>query len=172
MLFDSVNLFMRSKISAGILLYRKRLDELEVFLVHPGGPFWKNKDEGAWSIPKGENDSVGSGNDTLFDVARREFFEETSFRIEDCCKGELIELTPVKLKSGKIVYAWAVEGDIDAKKIVSNTILIEWPPNSKKQLEIPEVDKGAWFTIEEGKKQINLGQVPLLQELATLLAQG
>jgi predicted NUDIX family NTP pyrophosphohydrolase len=145
------------KISAGILLYRFNAKKPEVFLVHPGGPFWKNKDEGAWSVPKGE---FAEDEDPL-KAAQREFEEETGIPVS----GNFISLTPVKLKSGKLVKAWALEKDMDPAAIKSNTFSLEWPPKSGKTIEVPEVDKAGWFTIEEAKKKINAGQMPLLAEL-------
>ena len=149
------------KQSAGILLFRKRNSNIEVFLVHPGGPYWKNKDIGAWSIPKGELEE----GDIPLERAQLEFKEETGIEID----GDFIELLPVKQKAGKIVYAWAVEGNIAADSIVSNTIPIEWPPRSGKKVEIPEVDKGAWFEIHIAQQKINPAQVDLLLQLAGLL---
>lgn len=149
------------KISAGILLYRRTGKSLEVFLVHPGGPYWKHKDTGAWSIPKGEAD----GESDYLAVARREFFEETSFRIEDCSRGEFIPLQPVKQKNGKTVYAFAAEGNLDAAQIRSETCFIEWPPRSGKQVEIEEVDRGEWFALDEARVKMNAGQVGLLDQL-------
>ena len=148
---------MTKKTSAGILLYRFR-DELEVFLVHPGGPFWAKKDLGAWSLPKGE---VGEGEDPLT-AAIREFTEETGFRVD----GEFRELRPVQQKGGKTVFAWAVEGDCDPAELRSNTFSMEWPPKSGRQQEFAEVDRGAWFTVAEARKRILAGQVGLLEELA------
>lgn len=147
------------KTSAGILLYRFNKKSLEVFLVHPGGPFWKNKDEGAWSIPKGE---YAEGEDPL-EAATREFKEETGLAVT----GKFIELNTVKLKSGKYVRAWALEKDIDPATIKSNTFLLEFPPKSGKKIEVPEVDKAGWFSITEARLKINAGQVPLLQELSS-----
>lgn len=147
------------KTSAGILLYRFNKKKTEVFLVHPGGPFWKNKDEGAWSIPKGEFEE---GEDAL-KAAIREFKEETGVSVT----GDFIPLNPVKLKSGKLVHAWALEKDIDATVIISNTFLLEWPPKSGKKIEVPEVDKAEWFSIAEARVKINAGQLPLLDELTT-----
>src|SRR5258706_810405 len=147
-----------SKTSAGILLYRIKNKLLEVLLVHPGGPFWKNKDEGAWSIPKGE---YAEDEDPL-KAAIREFTEETGFSIS----GDFIPLTTVKLKSGKHVKAWALQMDIDATAVKSNTFSLEWPPRSGKKIEVPEVDKADWYDLEEARKKINAGQVPLLEELA------
>jgi len=146
-----------AKISAGILMYRKRDGQLQVFLVHPGGPLWAKKDLGAWSVPKGETDP---GEDPL-SAARREFGEETGVKIS----GRVIQLSSVKLKSGKVVQAWAVEGDCDPETIRSNTFLMEWPPRSGRQQEFPEVDRAAWFELAEAKEKINEGQVPLIEEL-------
>lgn len=146
--------------SAGILLYRIK-SELEVFLVHPGGPFFVKKDLGAWSIPKGEFDHT----ETAIEAAKREFEEETGKMPE----GEFIQLKPVRQKSGKVVQAWAVEGDIDAENIVSNTFEMIWPPNSGNLREFPENDKGQWFSIDEAILKINERQVPLLEELIHLI---
>ena len=154
---------MPKKQSAGILAFKKNQSEPHAFLVHPGGPFWKNKDAGAWSIPKGE---FSDGENPL-DAAKREFFEETGFNIE----GDFIELRPIKLKSGKIVFAWAVEGDINADNINSNMFEIEWPPRTGKMEWFPEVDKAGWFTLEEAEKKINVMQVELLHELAQILSE-
>lgn len=150
------------KTSAGILLYRKTNELPEVFLVHPGGPFWKNKDLGAWSIPKGE---YALGENPL-DCAKREFEEETGQAIE----GYFIPLDAIKQSGGKTVYAWAVEGNIDAEKIVSNTIMIPWPPKSGKFLEIPEVDRGAWFVFDEAKFKIIPAQAAFIVQLQDLLS--
>jgi predicted NUDIX family NTP pyrophosphohydrolase len=149
------------KISAGILLYRFNDKELEVFLVHPGGPFWKNKEDGAWSVPKGE---TMPGED-LLEAAKREFQEETGFVV----LGEFIELAPVKLKSGKLVHAWALEKNVNAAELKSNTFLLEWPPGSGKKIEIPEVDRGTWFPVEKAKDKINPGQLALIEELVIKL---
>jgi predicted NUDIX family NTP pyrophosphohydrolase len=147
------------KKSAGIMLFRKNGTGLRLFLVHPGGPFWKNKDAGAWSIPKGEFKEV---EEPLL-AAIREFKEETGHELT----GNPIELTPIKQKGGKWVYAWAVEGDIDAEAIISNSFEIEWPYNSGKWQTYPEVDKAAWFDIQEAKIKINAGQIPLIEDLLT-----
>lgn len=143
--------------SAGILLYRKHNNHLEVFLVHPGGPFWKKKDTGAWSIPKGEF----KDEEDALSSAIREFKEETGSDIS----GEFLSLSPVKLKSGKIIYAWAIEGNIDEKSIVSNEFLLEWPPKSGKQISVPEVDKAAWFSCEEAREKINSAQSNFIDQL-------
>lgn len=144
--------------SAGILLYRRRKsNSVEVFLVHPGGPFWKGKEKNAWSIPKGE---FTEGEDPLT-AARREFEEETGQAID----GNFKELTPVKQKGGKIVYAWAVEGNADAEHIISNTFKTEWPYKSGKWITVSEVDKAAWFDAEEAKEKIIEAQAKLIEEL-------
>jgi predicted NUDIX family NTP pyrophosphohydrolase len=146
-----------AKQTAGILLYRVTNKEPEFFLVHPGGPLWKNKDAGAWSIPKGEFNE----DEEPLSAAKREFKEETGQMVD----GNFIHLKPVKYKSGKIVYAWALEGNIDASKIVSNTFLLEWPPRSKKFIQVPEVDCGAWFRGSQAREKILPAQLPLLEEL-------
>jgi predicted NUDIX family NTP pyrophosphohydrolase len=148
---------MAKCISAGILLYRVRAERLEVFLVHPGGPYWKHKDAGAWSIPKGEVDE----GDDLLTTARREFEEETGFRLS----GELAPLAPLKQPSGKLVHAWALRGDIDAASIRSNTFAMEWPPQSGQRQEFPEVDRGEWFTIATARDKILAGQRGFLDQL-------
>ncbi len=150
-----------TKHSAGLLLYHIREGVLEVFLVHPGGPFWKNKDLGAWSIPKGE---IDEGEDPL-GAARREFEEETGFRPE----GNFLELAPVRQRSGKIVHAWAVEGDCDPRAARSNTFTMEWPPRSGRQQEFPEVDRAGWFAADAAEEKILEGQRGLLEQLELLL---
>ncbi len=145
------------KQSAGILVYRYKAKELQVFLVHPGGPFWAKKDLGAWSIPKGE---FLSNEDPLM-AAKREFEEETGQTIA----GDFQPLNPVKLSSGKTIYCWAVEGNADADNIKSNVFDLEWPPKSGKMISIPEVDRAAWFDIATAKEKINKGQVGLIKEL-------
>ena len=154
---------MTAKQSAGILLYRRIFSGVEVFIVHPGGPFWKNKEEGAWSIPKGEFDD----DENSLDAAKREFFEETGISLT----GEFIELQPVKLKSGKKVFAWAIEKDIDAENIFSNNFEMEWPLRSGKFQSFPEIDKGEWLSIEAAKKKINVMQVDFLEQLHTKLIE-
>lgn len=150
------------KTSAGILLYKQGREGLQVFLVHPGGPFWKNKDAGAWSIPKGE---FIEGEDPL-KAAIREFFEETGQQIS----GEFLELKPIKARSGKLIFAWALQGDIDPDKIVSNTFPLEWPPRSGKFIDVPEIDKGAWFSLGMALEKINASQAAFITELASLLS--
>lgn len=149
------------KISAGLLLYRVCGGALEVFLAHPGGPFWAKKDLGVWSIPKGE---IDEGEEPL-GAARREFEEETGFSPE----GTFRELTPVRQRSGKIVHAWAVEGDCDPTALRSNTFTLEWPPRSGRMQEIPEVDRGGWFAVDLAKEKILEGQRGLLDELRRLI---
>ena len=143
-------------------MYRKRKDELEVLLVHPGGPFWEKKDQGAWTVPKGEYEE----DEDPLAAAQREFFEETGF----LASGDFIELGSVRQKSGKVVIAWAFEGDCDPAQLVSNTCEIEWPPKSKKRLEIPEIDRGRWFPFSTARQFIRLEQVPLLETLENRLA--
>jgi predicted NUDIX family NTP pyrophosphohydrolase len=149
--------------SAGILVYRRRPTGLEVFLVHPGGPFWAKKDQGAWSIPKGE---FGDAENAL-DAARREFTEETGQTID----GEFLTLTPSRQPSRKIVHAFAVEGNVDADNIVSNEFELEWPPRSGVMQRFPEIDRGAWFAIAEAKKRVHAGLVPILEELERLIGR-
>ncbi len=144
--------------SAGILLYRQHEGNLEVFLVHPGGPFWAKKDAGAWSIPKGEFSPDG---DDALTAARREFQEETGQEIG----GEFRPMAPLKQSAAKMVYAWAVRGNIDPRTIRSNTFTIEWPPRSGKQQSFPEVDRGEWFTLHEARVKMLKGQTPFLDEL-------
>ena len=148
--------------SAGVLLYRRKDNELQVFLVHPGGPFFAKKDEGAWSVPKGELDE---GEDALA-AARREFGEETGCKAE----GDFIPLSPIIQKNGKTVLAWAVEGDCDADAIRSNTFALEWPPKSGRVRDFPEVDRAGWFTVDEAKKKINPAQAALMDDLLSKLA--
>jgi predicted NUDIX family NTP pyrophosphohydrolase len=152
-----------NKNSAGLLMYRFREKLLEVFLVHPGGPYWVNKDGGAWSIPKGE---FAVEEDPL-EAAKREFEEETGFQVV----GEFKSLTAIKQKGGKTVFAWAVEGNVDVSKSISNMFTIEWPPKSGKPQAFPEVDKVRWFSIPEAKLKINEQQIALLDELKLILNQ-
>jgi predicted NUDIX family NTP pyrophosphohydrolase len=146
-----------AKKSAGLLLFRKVDDSVEVFLVHPGGPFWAKKDDGAWSIPKGE---IAEGEDAL-QAAKREFREETGCEV----KGTFEALKPVRQAGGKIVYAWIVEGDIDSSAIRSNNFSMEWPPGSKKIREFPEVDRGGWYELAMARNKILPSQSPFLDEL-------
>ena len=154
---------MPAKKSAGILLYRKINKNPEVFLVHPGGPFWQKKNLGAWTIPKGELDD----EEDALSAAKREFEEETGTSLS----GSFHTLTPVKQKSGKVVYAWALEGDLNAEKIVSNTFEIEWPPKSGKKQSFPEIDKAQWFNLADAKQKINSSQANLIDELINILKE-
>lgn len=151
------------KESAGLLLYRRRQGKLEVFLVHPGGPFWARKDAGAWSIPKGEH---GPDEDPL-DAARREFSEETGFT----AAGPFQPLTPLKQKSGKLIQAFACESEVAPEDLRSNTFSLEWPPHSGEFKEFPEVDRAAWFPLAEARKKIHPGQAGFLEELMELLEE-
>ncbi|HON59854.1 MAG TPA: NUDIX domain-containing protein [Smithella sp.] len=155
---------MKKKTSAGILLYRKKDDGMEFFLVHPGGPYWAKKDEGAWSVPKGEFED---GEDP-FEAARREFREETGFDVD----GRFIELQPIRQPSGKVIYVWALEGDLDAAAIKSNAFAMEWPPKSGRLQEFPEVDRGGWFGVDEAREKLLPGQRGFLDELLKHLGQG
>jgi len=145
-------------------MYRRRGTEVEVLLVHPGGPFWAKKDEGAWSIPKGE---YLDGEDPL-QAARREFTEETGFTAE----GQFVALGTVKQAGGKLVSAWAVEGDCDPRQIKSNMCEITWPPRSKRLISIPEVDRAEWFSIAAASRRILPSQQPFLQMLVRSLSAG
>jgi predicted NUDIX family NTP pyrophosphohydrolase len=149
------------KQSAGILLYRTTDNVLQVFLVHPGGPFFRNKDDGSWSIPKGEY----LDNENPLAAARREFEEETGQEVN----GDFIKLSPIKQKSGKIVHAWAVEGNIDHETIKSNLFEIEWPPRSGKKVFFPEIDRAGWFELQTAKIKILAAQIVLINELESIL---
>jgi predicted NUDIX family NTP pyrophosphohydrolase len=148
--------------SAGILLYRIRDGEPEVLVVHPGGPFWARKDAGAWSIPKGEHDD----DEDAQACALREFEEETGTALTPAA---LADLGTVRLKSGKLVAAWAVEGDLDADTITSNTFELEWPPRSGRTREFPEVDRAGWFGLEAAREKLNPAQGAFLDRLRDLL---
>lgn len=153
-----------TRVSAGLLMYRKNEDTLQVLLVHPGGPFFRNKDAGAWSIPKGE---PKSGED-LLECARREFAEEIGLTPP----GSFVKLTPVKQKGGKVVHACAVEGECDSTTIASNTFMMEWPPRSGRQMEFPKIDRAEFFDLATARQKINVGQVPLIDELERILGRG
>ncbi len=152
------------RVSAGLLMYRRAGGELQVLLAHPGGPFFRHKDEGAWSIPKGE---VGPGEDLLA-AAVREFGEE----IGVVPTGPFLALTPVKQKGGKLVHAWAFEGDCDPSSISCNTFTIEWPPRSGRHEEFPEIDRAGFFGLDEARRKVNAGQVPLIDELERIVGGG
>ena len=149
------------KHSAALLVYRRAETGIEVFLVHPGGPFWARKDLGAWSLPKGE---FGDDEDSLA-AAKREFSEEVGQAID----GTFLALTPVKQRGGKIVHAWAVEGEVDAAAVKSNEFEMEWPPRSGRTARFPEVDRGQWFTMAEALRRILPAQAPILEELSAKL---
>ena len=149
------------KPSAGILMYRRVPDGIEVLLVHPGGPFWAKKDAGAWSVPKGEFDA---GEDAEA-AARREFREEMGCDVA----GELLPLGSIRQKNGKEVFAWAVERDFDCATLRSNTVSIEWPPRSGRRVDIPEVDRAEWFTPEQARVKMHTGQPELVDRLLRLL---
>lgn len=153
----------RTALSAGLLLFRWSDSGLEVFLAHPGGPFWTRRDTGAWTIPKGV---VDEGED-VFDAARREFHEETGITPV----GPFVSLGSIKQKAGKAVHAWAWEGDADPDRIVSNDTRAEWPRGSGQWLTFPEVDRCAWFTIDEARGKINPAQAELLDRLVVAVDQ-
>ena len=150
------------KVSAGLLMYRVRDGELQFLLVHPGGPFWKDRDAGAWTVPKGE---IQEGEEP-FAAALREFEEELGFPAQ----GDFIGLTPIKQKGGKTVHAWAFAGDCDPACTRSNSYKMEWTPKSGHFQDFPEVDRAAFFKLEEAKAKINPAQIALLEELKRKLA--
>jgi predicted NUDIX family NTP pyrophosphohydrolase len=152
------------KRSAGILLYRRRGEDLEVLLVHPGGPFWAKKDLGAWSIPKGEYDQGEDPRRT----ALRELEEETGHRLPDA---GLLELGEIRQRGGKVLSAWAAPGDLDADVITSNTFTIEWPPRSGNQREFPEVDRAGWFDVPTARDKVLAAQAELIDRLVSALAE-
>jgi predicted NUDIX family NTP pyrophosphohydrolase len=149
-----------ARASAGLLLFRRKTNGLEVLLVHPGGPLWAKKDEGAWSIPKGE---IDAGEDPLA-AARREFEEELGSPVS----GHFVPLKPIRQASGKQVYAWAVASDFDPATFKSGTFTMEWPPRSGRQQSFPEVDRAEWFSIDEAQRKINKAQTALLEQLSSL----
>jgi predicted NUDIX family NTP pyrophosphohydrolase len=152
-----------AKHSAGILMYRRRQTIVEVLLAHMGGPFWAKKDLGAWSIPKGEFEP----GEIPLDAAKREFQEETGLTVN----GEFIPLTPIKLSGGKILHAWAVEGDCDASSIKSNTFMLEWPPRSGKQQAFPEIDRAEWYSLDDAQEKVTKGQRGLIEALRRILRE-
>lgn len=147
------------KRSAGLLMFRRGAQGPEVFLIHPGGPYWTHKDDGAWSIPKGEY----GDDEEPFAAAQREFQEETGAH----AAGPFIPLTPIQQSRGKWVTAWAFEGDLDPRDLCSNVFSLEWPPRSGKMQEFPEADRGAWFALHLAATKIVPAQKPMLDELAT-----
>lgn len=152
-----------AKTSAGLLLWRRLNDELQVLIVHPGGPFWAKKDKGAWSLPKGEFDVATEDG---LDAAKREFAEEVGSPSPD---GVYTSLGHARMKSGKEIYAWAVQGDLDADAIVSNTFEMEWPPRSRQVRHFPEVDRAAWCDLADAEAKLNPAAVIFLERLATSL---
>jgi predicted NUDIX family NTP pyrophosphohydrolase len=152
---------MTKKRSAGLLMYRRRNERVEVLLAHPGGPYFRNKDQGSWTIPKGEPEE----DEDLLAVAIREFTEETGITPE----GPFVELESVRQKGGKVVHAWAFEGDCDLQAIVSNKVSIEWPPRSGQQVSFPEIDRAEFFELDRARQKINSGQARLLDLLAVVL---
>jgi predicted NUDIX family NTP pyrophosphohydrolase len=151
------------RVSAGLLMYRFKDDTMEVLLAHPGGPFFQKKDDGAWSIPKGEPEP---GEDLLA-AAQREFEEETGLKPA----GTFLPLKPIQQKGGKVVHAWAFQGDCDPNAIRSNTFTMEWPPRSGRQAEFPEIDRAEFFDLSTARKKIKAGQEALIEELASVLRE-
>jgi len=153
---------VKHRVSGGLLMYRIYVGNVEVLLAHPGGPFFKNKDDGVWTIPKGEMEP----EEDFFGAALREFREEVGVVPE----GPFIALTPVKQKAGKIVHAWAFRGDCNPVECVSNMFSMEWPPHSGRQMEFPEIDYAQFFDIAAARRKINAGQLPLIDELEKILS--
>lgn len=149
---------MAGRLSSGLLLWRMREGRLEVLLGHMGGPFWSRREAGAWSIPKGEHE----GSEDSLAAARREFSEETGASVP---AGEALDLGVAPQSSGKLVHGWALEGDLDAAAVTSNTFALEWPPGSGATREFPEIDRAAWLPLERARELIVKGQLPLLQAL-------
>jgi predicted NUDIX family NTP pyrophosphohydrolase len=152
------------KRSTGLMMYRRTKGEVEVFLIHPGGPYWAKRGKGTWAIPKGEMD----GKEDALIAARREFKEETGFAAE----GKFLKLGSITQKSGKTVEAWGFEGDCDPAELVSNRCEVEWPPRSGRMMEIPEVDEGRWFGVSEAREYIRKDQDELLDRLLETLAES
>jgi predicted NUDIX family NTP pyrophosphohydrolase len=160
---------MKPGISAGTLLYRRGATGLEVLLAHPGGPYWRQQDWGSWSVPKG----IAEDDEALEAVAAREFGEEVGFALEDVAVDPSrppLDLGEVTLKSGKVVHAWAVEGDVDPALAHSNEVEIEWPPRTGRRLTIPEVDRVAWFGTDEARKRAHPAQAAFVDRLEARLA--
>jgi predicted NUDIX family NTP pyrophosphohydrolase len=153
------------RVSGGILLYRQVASGLEVLLAHPGGPYFRDRDEGHWTVPKGEPDP----DEPLLEAAVREFAEETGLPLPD---GARVELGSVTQKGGKVVHAWAVEGDLDPAAAQSNLVDIEWPPRSGRRPAFPEIDRVAWFDPAEARRRIKAAQIPLIDRLEEVLAAG
>ncbi len=153
-----------SKTSAGILLFRFNAQALEIFLAHPGGPFFEHKDDGVWSIPKG----LCEDNEDLLETAKREFQEETGFAVD----GAFIELGSLRLPSGKLVHAWALEKDVDAGRMVSNSFEMEWPRHSGQIREYPEMDRAAWFSLAGARIKIARGQAEFIDRLVSRIGNS
>jgi predicted NUDIX family NTP pyrophosphohydrolase len=153
-----------TRLSAGLLMYRIKDGRIEILLAHPGGPYFVKRDEGAWTIPKGEP----KGNEDLLVTAQREFEEETGVRPT----GPFMPLQPIKQKGGKVVHAWAFEGECEPGTVKSNTFLMEWPPKSGRQQEFPEMDRAEWFDLATASMKIKAGQEALVDELARLKGQS
>lgn len=149
--------------SAGLMMFRHLGETLQIFLVHPGGPFWAKRDQGVWGIPKGERDPAESA----LGAAQREFHEETGFSAH----GPFLDLGQVRLSSGKIIDAWAFEGDCDPLVLRSNTCRVEWPPRSGRTIEIEEVDRGQWFTLDAAEEYMSSGQRPFVERLRLALGR-
>jgi predicted NUDIX family NTP pyrophosphohydrolase len=156
-----IRLMTMARVSAGLLMYRIHDGQLQVLLAHPGGPHFKNKDDGAWSIPKGEIEP----DEDLLEAAKREFEEETGVT----ANGPFTALTPIKQKGGKIVHAWAFKGDCDTNATVSNTFTMEWPPKSGQQMEFPEIDRADFFEVAAAKRKIKSGQEAMIEELEKIV---
>lgn len=152
----------RKNVSAGLLLFRRRVGRLELFLAHPGGPYWADRDEGAWTIPKG----LVEASEDMLACACREFREETGLEP----RGPFIPLGSVRQKAGKTVHAWAWEGDTDPAAVASNTMRMQYPPGSGRWITVPEVDRCGWFTVSEAKRRINPAQAELIERLQSVLA--
>lgn len=152
-----------AKVSAGILLYRFRGKVIEVLLVHPGGPYWGHKEDGVWSIPKGETDP----GEELLAAAKREFYEETGTEVD----GDFLKLKPVTLTSGKTIHAFALKGDLNPSEVHSNNFSIEWPPSSGKIQLFPEIDKAGWFDLKTASEKLTKSQVPFITELQKVVQQ-
>ena len=153
-----------TRVSAGLLMYRIHDAKLQVLLAHPGGPFYRNKDEGVWTIPKGEINP----EEDLQDAAKREFEEETGLKPT----GQFLALKPIRQKGGKIVHAWAFQGDCDPTAIVSNTFSMEWPPKSGRQVEVPEIDRADFFDVDAARRKINAAQMAFVEECEQLVLGG
>jgi predicted NUDIX family NTP pyrophosphohydrolase len=162
---------LKSSVSAGILLFRRRGTNLEVLLAHPGGPYWKQQDYASWSVPKG----IAEGDEALEAVAAREFAEEVGFALSSVAADPArlpLDLGEVTLKSGKVVRAWAVEGDLDPEQARSNEVEIEWPPRTGRRLTIPEVDRVAWFGLEEARRRAHPAQAAFVDRLPARLEEA